>query len=151
MASITLRHGYFGQSRLKYYCPLQRYDQKSHLPNISKRGVRTSNKSLTIIPLIIYIMFYQCYKQMLSYRGGNTLLQETANVQSLYHLQVHVHLLPYAYAHHLNSYIELTMWTFLGCKLITGLLYLGGGRCNSQFDQVYISGKTPKVLLISHI
>ena len=29
----------FGQSRLKYYYPLQRYDQKSYLPNISKRGV----------------------------------------------------------------------------------------------------------------
>ena len=39
MTSVALRYGYFDQSRLKYYCPLQKYDQKSHLPNISKHGV----------------------------------------------------------------------------------------------------------------
>ena len=39
MASVALSHGNFDQSRLKYYYPLQRYDQKSHLPYISKRGV----------------------------------------------------------------------------------------------------------------
>ena len=37
--SVALSHGYFDPSRLKYNYPLQRYDQKSHLPNISKRGV----------------------------------------------------------------------------------------------------------------
>ena len=46
MASVAFRHDYFGQSRLKYDYPLERYDKKSHLPNISKRsvGLKTGDK-----------------------------------------------------------------------------------------------------------
>ena len=45
MASVWQWNGYFDQSRPKHYCLFQKYNQKSHLPNISKCCVYYASQS----------------------------------------------------------------------------------------------------------
>ena len=49
MVTVALRHGYFDQRRLKYFYPLQRCDQISYLPNISKHGVQQKRKLFCLL------------------------------------------------------------------------------------------------------